>query len=636
MGVKVKFPLALVAVLVLASLCRAVAVPGTANPYLASPLNTPGDTSHDIIGVTAALDGTIPPFINVSGISSLSFSVTGQTANFPNLEDAAPTPDGRPRDQYGNLQPSEFGPLGGISTWTQPVNALVGIFMGDTVGAAPAPSNYAPSLPSYSPSLQQVFFIGDGLTGTGTGARQSFFVPSGATKLYFASSDGHTWGQNSGAFSVSVNPPPPAPPALNSPEAQTASYTFLFGAKPHFQWQPITLGLDFNIALPGVTAFDYNPTVSYPSSPLEPDISAAELKFTTNSRQLGDVLTAISPLDFELLSATGTAGVSADASARAGLFLQDGSTNAKIGADIGAGINLDLSLRLQSDALNVLPGRVKSFFEQEIDYSYPIVGTPTFNLPQADVPIGATFPMLAMRTSLADALHMPVSAIKGTVSYNGIDFAFSDTNSDGEPDQVVVGLGVSAKAFAQTSATAGVDVYVHSLPVGSVQAPITNQLRSIFDNHVTFSAAETLISDTGTVNIGANDLRLNTGSPVWATSLVTVTKQTNVLTFDATFVSPGGADAVLSVYWSDQLVATIEEASAGTDDNTYVFALPMDYEAGNYLLSFRMDPLSDSSSSVTIDSVITGFLAVPEPSTACLLMISLLLRSARRSRSFRA
>jgi hypothetical protein len=37
--------------------------------------------------------------------------------------------------------------------------------------------------------LDQLFFIGDGLTGTGTGMVQQFVVPSGATALYFAAAD---------------------------------------------------------------------------------------------------------------------------------------------------------------------------------------------------------------------------------------------------------------------------------------------------------------------------------------------------------------------------------------------------------------------------------------------------------------
>jgi hypothetical protein len=62
--------------------------------------------------------------------------------------------------------------------------------------------------------LKQPFFIGDGLTGTGTGAVQDFIVPSGATRLFLGTMDAFGWFDNSGQFTVTVNgatqPPPPS------------------------------------------------------------------------------------------------------------------------------------------------------------------------------------------------------------------------------------------------------------------------------------------------------------------------------------------------------------------------------------------------------------------------------------------
>ncbi len=56
-----------------------------------------------------------------------------------------------------------------------------------------------------SPFLKQVFFIGDGLTGNGTGAAQQFIVPAGATRLFLGPADGTGWVNNSGAFTVQVS-----------------------------------------------------------------------------------------------------------------------------------------------------------------------------------------------------------------------------------------------------------------------------------------------------------------------------------------------------------------------------------------------------------------------------------------------
>jgi hypothetical protein len=56
--------------------------------------------------------------------------------------------------------------------------------------------------------LNQVFFIGDGLTGNGTGTVQQFVIPAGATRLYLGSADGAGANyNNSGSFSVSVTGP---------------------------------------------------------------------------------------------------------------------------------------------------------------------------------------------------------------------------------------------------------------------------------------------------------------------------------------------------------------------------------------------------------------------------------------------
>ena len=47
----------------------------------------------------------------------------------------------------------------------------------------------ATSFASLSPLIDQVFFIGDGLTGDGSGSVQQFIVPTGATALYLGITD---------------------------------------------------------------------------------------------------------------------------------------------------------------------------------------------------------------------------------------------------------------------------------------------------------------------------------------------------------------------------------------------------------------------------------------------------------------
>jgi PEP-CTERM motif-containing protein len=93
---------------------------------------------------------------------------------------------------------------------------MVGVFVptGGPSGAAPASLNFTSSgigtsFTSLSPLLDQVFYIGDGLTGNGTGTVQQFFVPSGAGTLYLGISDAGfyngapgAYGDNAGFYTV--------------------------------------------------------------------------------------------------------------------------------------------------------------------------------------------------------------------------------------------------------------------------------------------------------------------------------------------------------------------------------------------------------------------------------------------------
>ncbi len=77
---------------------------------------------------------------------------------------------------------------------------LAGVFLNDTIPQDPAPdrllftNNGSPGkigvdFATLSPRLNQMFFIGDGLTGNGVGARQRFNVPDGATRLFLGYAD---------------------------------------------------------------------------------------------------------------------------------------------------------------------------------------------------------------------------------------------------------------------------------------------------------------------------------------------------------------------------------------------------------------------------------------------------------------
>ena len=125
-------------------------------------------------------------------------------------------------DGYGYVPaapylPTEINSYNGISGITN-ANAdfLVGVFLDSNVPANSAPpaldfkpSGLTTSFPSLSPLIGQTFFIGDGLTGTGSGAVQQFVVPPTATRLFLGFADGYNvqgdpswYGDNHGFLTV--------------------------------------------------------------------------------------------------------------------------------------------------------------------------------------------------------------------------------------------------------------------------------------------------------------------------------------------------------------------------------------------------------------------------------------------------
>jgi hypothetical protein len=55
-----------------------------------------------------------------------------------------------------------------------------------------------------TPALGQVFFIGDGLTGTGSGSVQTFTVPRGATRLFLGIADASGFGGRPGCYGDNI------------------------------------------------------------------------------------------------------------------------------------------------------------------------------------------------------------------------------------------------------------------------------------------------------------------------------------------------------------------------------------------------------------------------------------------------
>jgi hypothetical protein len=426
--------------------------------------------------------------------------------------------------------------------------------------------------------------------------------------------------------------PPPADPIdpVNPPE-HTSQYTFVIGAQPYFQWDGITLGLDFSLSIPTMKPIQYSPSITYPEHPFSPELAPWEVEFGTNSKILGTLLSSAAPIEFNALTLTGTARVSADAEAEAGIYLANEADQANIGASIGAGLNLTLNLKASSDLLNVLPRQLRELLPTDFEFTYPIAGAGPFSTPEIAVSLGGTtFDIEAFRQNLADIdpadEYETKDDVTGGVVILGVPINLRDTNGDGRPDEASVTLGVSASAYAQTSATAGLDFYFRE--VGQQGSLV--QSRSIFEalghllNRAVEITDETVVkSNTGEVEIHPDGLvEMVTGSPVWMTTIVQTEELTNLLAFEASFVSEEGAEGILQVFWGEDLVATLDERLSGDGMEEYMFALPDTFDPGAYTLSFRLDSFTDVPSDILIGHITTGYMAnVPEPATFGLLAL---------------
>lgn len=141
--------------------------------------------------------GTLPPSANfVAGPNEiLKFSsVTGTVGCNFSITNG---PDGTCYPGVSTTVTS-YGGISGISV-DQANMFLVAVFLDSTepTGAGPSVLAYNYGTPgglnttdaTFSPALDQVFFVGDGLTGTGTGSEQVFNVPTGADRLYLGFAD---------------------------------------------------------------------------------------------------------------------------------------------------------------------------------------------------------------------------------------------------------------------------------------------------------------------------------------------------------------------------------------------------------------------------------------------------------------
>lgn len=170
-----------------------LSVSGAANIFNAGQTSVPAGSGL----------GQLPPFLSFAPdvFKTLSFSSVTGTVTLDgggHLNDA---------DGVGSAPiSSSTSSLNGISGIIAPhAGYLVGVFLTNSEPTPPAPAildftSLGTSFTILSPLINQSFFIGDGLTGAGTGAQQVFNIPATATRLFLGISDAPSYNGIPGGF----------------------------------------------------------------------------------------------------------------------------------------------------------------------------------------------------------------------------------------------------------------------------------------------------------------------------------------------------------------------------------------------------------------------------------------------------
>jgi len=94
----------------------------------------------------------------------------------------------------------------------------------------------------------------------------------------------------------------------------------------------------------------------------------------------------------------------------------------------------------------------------------------------------------------------------------------------------------------------------------------------------------------------------------------------NFVQFDAAFTDASAAEGLLTVYWDTNQIGTVDERVASAGLQTYRFFLPNAVTNGVYVLGFRLDSFDNTSSSITVTNVATGFVGITTPLTLSLTL----------------
>jgi hypothetical protein len=103
------------------------------------------------------------------------------------------------------------------------------------------------------------------------------------------------------------------------------------------------------------------------------------------------------------------------------------------------------------------------------------------------------------------------------------------------------------------------------------------------------------------------------GPPAWISVPVETHTNINYIQCDISFGGAVETSGLVTVYWNDVEIGTIDQDFIIDSTRTYVFQVGSAYLDRNNCLGFRLDPFSNSGASISVANVKTGFVGLAEP-----------------------
>jgi len=191
---------------------------------------------------------------------------------------------------------------------------------------------------------------------------------------------------------------------------------------------------------------------------------------------------------------------------------------------------------------------------------------------------------------------------------------WSDTTSDTPGNVPLVLCGSSCAVPVQTQPIVLFDVVDVVEGAWSAGATLVGNAGFILNSSVSVFSPSAKFQPNGSPIQPAISTN-STGTTAWLAAGLTITNAVNFIQFDAAFTDTNNAEGLLTVLWDTNQIGTVDERVVSPDLQTYRFFLPNTVTNGVYVLGFRLDSFDNTSSSITVTNVVTGFVGITTPLT---------------------